>query len=359
MTQEAFRMGRSEVRDLLIRYEKAVEEDALNMLHPRPQERALLGPDILQRRADLIRKARDANRKYIEAVIADLPDMCDGPLPPPARPVAEMVAPGDGAGSLPASSYGSMASVFLHLFRDWSADCSHVLTSTYRPAVELLQKFLPDGGNVLLPGAGLGRLALEIAREGYQVEANDASKLFLTFADYVLNRAPAAGASIFPLAHVFSENWSHDQQYLEIKVPSPPPADLLNGGKLGKRAPISLVPGDFAKVYGVGGTRHRRFDAIVTCFFIDTASDIAELFGILDGLLNEGGVWVNIGPLNWRKEARLKLNMEEIIQVWQQMGYEFVARESKDCDYHLATGQKMYTETYKCSLTAAIKRRSS
>ena len=24
----------------------------------------------------------------------------------------------------------------------------------------------------------------------------------------------------------------------------------------------------------------------------------------MDGLLGEGGVWVNIGPLNWKKEAR-------------------------------------------------------
>ena len=23
----------------------------------------------------------------------------------------------------------------------------------------------------------------------------------------------------------------------------------------------------------------------------------------MDGLLEEGGVWVNLGPLNWRKEA--------------------------------------------------------
>lgn len=24
---------------------------------------------------------------------------------------------------------------------------------------------------------------------------------------------------------------------------------------------------------------------------------------VMDGLLEEGGVWVNLGPLNWRKEA--------------------------------------------------------
>lgn len=33
----------------------------------------------------------------------------------------------------------------------------------------------------------------------------------------------------------------------------------------------------------------------------------------MDGLLEVGGVWVNLGPLNWRKEARLKLTWEEIV----------------------------------------------
>eukprot|EP00913_Durusdinium_trenchii_P001358 g1255.t1 len=73
-----------------------------------------------------------------------------------------------------------------------------------------------------------------------------------------------------------------------------------------------MVPGDFVKTYEVGGPGFRRFDALVTCFFIDTPKDIEELFRVMDGLLDVGGVWVNLGPLNWRKEARLKLAWEEI-----------------------------------------------
>ena len=29
---------------------------------------------------------------------------------------------------------------------------------------------------------------------------------------------------------------------------------------------------------------------------------------VMNGLLEEGGVWVNLGPLNWRKEARNSCN---------------------------------------------------
>lgn len=321
----------------------------------------MMGDAMIQQRIQNVRKARDANRKFIEAVIEDLPDFLSAAADDvPRRPVAEFQSPAD-APPLPASSYGSVASVFLHLFRDWSAECEHVGDSTYRPAVEEVKKFLPKGGTVLLPGAGLGRLALELASEGYKVEANDASRLFLTFADYIMNRPPAEPVTIMPLAHVFSENYGAAQQYMEIQVPSPHPetliAKLRQSGSNGHA--VSLVPGDFVQMYGKGCVSHRKFDCLVTCFFIDTAADVAELFAVLDDLLAEGGIWVNIGPLNWRKEARLKLSWEEIKDIWERKGYEFLTNEKRDCDYHQVRGQKMYTETYFCSLTAAVKRGSS
>jgi len=261
-----------------------------------------------------------------------------------------------GAGTLPSSSYGSMASVFLHLLRDWSPLCEHVGASTYGPAVAKLRELLPAGGEVLLPGAGLGRLALQLSAEGFRVEANDASRLFLTFADYILNRPTCQDLPIYPLAHVFSENWAHDQQYLEVKVPVQAPQQLLAKSAASQPA-FSIVPGDFVKMYSAGGSGHRKFDAIVTCFFIDTTTDPCELFHVLDNLLVEGGVWVNVGPLNWRKEARMKLNWDEVKTMWKALGYEFVSQQNVDCDYHMPRGQKMYTESYQCVLSAAVKRK--
>ncbi|CAE8676471.1 unnamed protein product, partial [Polarella glacialis] len=278
----------------------------------------------------------------------DLPDLCAGPdaVLVPERPVAEVRSLGAGVTTLPSSSYGSLASVCLHCLRDWSTNCEHVSRTTYGPAVAELKALLPEGGEVLVPGAGLGRLALDLAAEGYRVEANDASRIFLTVADFLLNRAPAAGLQLFPLAHVFSENWGHAQQYLEISVPGPRP-EALAAASLGAKAggpAITLVPGDFVKTYEVGGPGHRKFNAIVTCFFMDTPADVEELFRVLDNLLEVGGVWVNIGPLNWRKEARLKLCWEEVVAIWERKGYEFTCQKRADCDYHLPRGEKMYTD---------------
>ncbi|CAE7293538.1 CARNMT1 [Symbiodinium natans] len=360
MSFESWRLSRTELRDVFNRYEQAVEKDAYHMLQPSKLERRLLGEDLLNRRVTAVRQARDVNQRFVQEVIEDLPDIMAGPDAAvlPARPVAEFRNLGDGVDTLPSSSYGSMASVFLHLMRDWSQKCEHVVQNQYVPAVRELKALLPEGGQVLLPGAGLGRLALMMASEGFQVEANDASRLFLTFADYLLNRAPADGRQLFPLAHVFTENFGHAQQYVDMIVPSVRPEALAALAKSPEgRAPLVLVPGDFLKTYEEGGPGHRKFDALLTCFFIDTAADPAKLFQVMDGLLNEGGVWVNIGPLNWRKEARLKLAWEEVVGIWQRKGYEFVTQKNMEVDYHMPRGEKMYTESYNVALSAAVKRR--
>ncbi|CAK9015545.1 Carnosine N-methyltransferase [Durusdinium trenchii] len=193
MGLEGWRLSRTELRELLNKYERAVEDDAYFLVQPSNAERQLLGPDLLQRRITAVRQARDQNRRFLEQVLEDLPDIFAGPdaAVPPARPVAEFRSLGNGVSTLPSSSYGSLASVFLHLMRDWSALCEHVISVQYGPVVQEIKEILPKGSQVLLPGAGLGRLALMLASEGFQVEANDASRLFLTFADYILNREAA------------------------------------------------------------------------------------------------------------------------------------------------------------------------
>lgn len=353
MAAAAWRMSRAELRDLLVKYERAVDGDSYNLLNPNAREKQVMGEELIARRAEAMRKARDANGTFIRALIDDLPE---SPAAGAAvqRPVCAIRCPSPPTTTLPASSYGSIASVFLHVMRDWSPSCEHVAKSTYDPAIRELQSLLPAGGEVLVPGCGLGRLAMGLAAAGYQVEANDASRLFLTVADTLLNRPPPT-STIFPLAHVFSENWSFDQQYLQTSVPGPVPRELVPAG--GDAHPtVTLVPGDFVATYRKAGPCHRRFDAIVTCFFLDTVTDLCELVETLDDMLTEGGVWVNVGPLNFKKDARLKLSWQEIVTMWEGLGYEFVCQKRVDCDYHLQRGEKMYTESYLCALTAAVKR---
>lgn len=60
---------------------------------------------------------------------------------------------------------------------------------------------------MLVPGSGLGRLAHEVASAGYRVEANEFSPLFVTATDWIFNRREGAPLGLYPLAHIFSENY--------------------------------------------------------------------------------------------------------------------------------------------------------
>lgn len=98
-----------------------------------------------------------------------------------------------------------------------------------------------------------------------------------------------------------------------MRVPDVVPADILAGITPGN---FSLVAGDFEEIYGpthwftpqssgsesddeeAGRVNQRgRWSAVVTCFFIDTARSVLNYMRIIHGLLEDGGVWINVGEL--------------------------------------------------------------
>ena len=63
--------------------------------------------------------------------------------------------------------------------------------AAHRPLLEALQRALPDGvargARVLVPGAGLGRLAWEVAALGFTSQGSEFSYHMLIAANFVLN----------------------------------------------------------------------------------------------------------------------------------------------------------------------------
>ena len=51
----------------------------------------------------------------------------------------------------------------------------------------LLPEYVKKGNRILVPGAGLGRLAIEIASFGYSVQGNEFSYQMLFTSNYILN----------------------------------------------------------------------------------------------------------------------------------------------------------------------------
>ncbi len=102
------------------------------------------------------------------------------------------------------------------------------------------------------------------------------------------------------------------------------------------------------------------FDAVVTCFFIDTAKNPLQYIRHIALMLSETrGVWINCGPLLYHfadslDEMSIELSVEELrdaIAVY----FDFVDDKMiDDCRYCVQEQSLSYT-TYSCWFFAAIR----
>jgi len=71
---------------------------------------------------------------------------------------------------------------------------------------------------------------------------------------------------------------------------------------------FSMAAGDFVEIYGVNSNTtddpSKHVDAVVTCFFLDTAPVVLDYIETIHHVLKPGGLWINLGPLlyHWEKD---------------------------------------------------------
>ncbi|KII91865.1 hypothetical protein PLICRDRAFT_682358 [Plicaturopsis crispa FD-325 SS-3] len=225
--------------------------------------------------------------------------------------------------------------------RDWSREGIEEREACYKPMEDaLLQHFsdipFEERGNfrVLVPGAGLGRLAYDVASLGFACQGNEFSHHMLLSSYFILNRTDEIDKyKIYPYAHSFSNVPSREAMLRPISIP-----DVL---------PSALPPGsDFSLIYGAeegDGSEHEpqagQWDAILTCFFIDTAKNIVNYLRILHRILAPGGVWINLGPLLWHFENNttndpsIELDLEEVKVLARKIGFEISNERTIDTTY--------------------------
>jgi len=341
--------------------------------HLTARERSLL-PDNLQReRSDKAAEASAVNVDFFTQLIEHIPteDQLYSNLnrrkedeaepwsaaaySPPAPVVDIFHPPGI---KLDKQHYATFGSICLHLFRDWSEEAADVRNEVYGPIVEQVKRRFPITGNgppprVLVPGAALSRLAFELMMAGYDVECNEYSALFVNVVDFLFNVCTEP-MSIFPLAHLFADNRHLATQYTKLQVPARMP--LAEARAAGRR--MRLSAGDFVELYKSSGPAHRKFDCVVTCFFIDTGDHVLDYVETIDDVLEEGGEWINLGPLAYDGSVRLKLSWEELQAVWEGLGYRFDSVTQMYSAYYLQPGVKLSTEQFDSVFSTAVKPRS-
>uniref|UniRef100_H3CG24 Carnosine N-methyltransferase n=1 Tax=Tetraodon nigroviridis TaxID=99883 RepID=H3CG24_TETNG len=250
-----------------------------------------------------------------------------------------------------------LKSTMKQFVRDWSEDGRAERDSCYRPIIQEIQRLFPrhqhDASkvSVLVPGAGLGRLAWEIARLGYTCQGNEWSFFMLFSSNFVLNRCDQVNSlTLYPWIHQFSNNKKSSDQTRPVRFPD------VNPQSLPPKADFSMAAGDFVEIY----SQPDSWDCVTTCFFIDTAHNVIEYVETIWKILKPGGAWINLGPLlyhfeNMANELSVELSYEDIRTAVLTTGFHLeVERESVQTTY-TENQRSMLRYLYDCVFFVARK----
>ena len=251
----------------------------------------------------------------------------------------------------------------LRLFtRDWAMDGIEERNSTYKPILNELKNFFEkktkkefqDGINILVPGAGLGRLMYEIAKLGFKSQGNEFSYYMLFCSNFIFNNTTKKDEFVLqPFIHSFSNIFNEETPFKKILIPDENLGEELSKTDTGE---MSMVAGEFCHVYK---DKINFFDGIVTCYFIDTANNIIEYIETIHNIVKIGGLWVNFGPLLYHyteneNEISIELSWEEVKHIIIGYGFEFKKIETVKTTYS-TNKDSMTQRIYNCVFFSAVK----
>ena len=228
------------------------------------------------------------------------------------------------------SEMEKVSSVLRQVVRDWSAEGETERRQCYQPIIDELQARLPatedtplSSIQVLVPGAGLGRLAFEIAKLGYACQGNEFALFMLFASNFVLNRC--RGTHLYRLHPWCTTHTNHlkpEDQSAAVTFPDTDPS-LMPAD-----APFSMAAGDFLEVY----TEPDQWHCVATCFFIDCASNVVQFIETIYTILRPGGLWINMGPLLYHfsdmpSEESIEPTYQHLRKIISAVGFVFEKEE--------------------------------
>ncbi|CDR96948.1 N2227-like family protein, putative [Babesia bigemina] len=238
--------------------------------------------------------------------------------------------------------------------RDWSEEGAEEREQAFAPLLESLQRHVPIDNpekppRVLCPGCGLGRLPYEAVRLGYDSQGNEFSSFMLIGAYFATNYMTKKNCfKLYPYCLSTSNRVKHEDQMFTCHLPDVAPAEH------DMKRDFSMCTGEFTDVYA---TVETPFDAVLTCFFLDTAKNAIEYIRTCARALRRGGLWANIGPLLYHyadfNHNSVEFSWEElrkIISTW----FDFVREEWRDANY-TSNKRSMMKTNYKCIYFEAIR----
>ncbi|KMZ63390.1 hypothetical protein ZOSMA_40G00180 [Zostera marina] len=246
--------------------------------------------------------------------------------------------------------------IIRNIVRDWGNEGEKERDQCYKPILEELDHLFPlrfkeSPPACLVPGAGLGRLALEISRLGFICEGNEFSYYMMICSSFIINQTQMAGEwKIYPWIHNNCNSLSDNDQLRGVSFPDihPASAGITDG--------FSMCGGEFVDLYK-DVRQKAKWDAVVTCFFLDTAHNIVEYIEVISKILKDDGVWINIGPLlyhfadshTWGYGMSIELSLEDVKNVALHYGFEMQMEKTIETTYtanHRSMMQTQYSTVF-------------
>lgn len=245
--------------------------------------------------------------------------------------------------------------------RDWSTEGIPERDCVYQPIVRTLEQYFPDlskrhNVRVLIPGAGLCRLSVELALSGFFAQANEFSYHMLIAGHYIQNHVMQARQHvIYPYSDNTCNLVSRTDQFFEVAIPDLCVSESIDAIQREGRTfgELSMVAGDFTEVYAKPRQR-KSWSAVATCFFIDTAHNIIEYLEIIYNLLVPGGYWVNVGPLLYHfadsaEDMSIELSLFEVLSVAERIGFVLCHKPTFIDTTYTNNQRSMKKLVYRCA----------
>ena len=256
------------------------------------------------------------------------------------------------------SEINKLRSTLKLFIRDWTIEGKKERDITYNPIINEIKKYFSDTNNknkkILVPGAGLCRLAFEISKFGYEVDAIEVSYYMIICSNFLFNSNLRKDEyQIQPLIHSFNCLKYENDPFQMFRIPDENITEIMNKKDFGK---LNIIPGDFILSFK---DKNNYYDSVITSFFIDTANNIIQFIEIIFNILKKGGIWINIGPLLYhfhdiQNEISIELSWEEVKKIILKFGFEIKNEQMIDTTYS-SIENRLKTTIYTCIFFTAIK----
>lgn len=160
------------------------------------------------------------------------------------------------------------------------------------------------------------------------------------------------------LNYPLNNNWNFAHHFKRINIPfTNNMNDVMSWIKSSAMNQLTFRYGDFMDCYGNDPTViSHKFDAIVTCFFIDTLPiPISETIEILRNNIRRstsvGGKWINVGPLQYHTGSTIPYSYQDIITIAKGFGFHVIKESVVEETYCGEEEAMMKPEYYRMPFT--------